>query len=47
MILAECCARAWRIAPTTLSHRASWPSTWPERRATGNVPIRSAIGFTP
>ena len=37
---AEGCARAWRIAPATLSHRASRPSPWPGRRAIGRVPIR-------
>ena len=42
MALAECCARARRIASTTLSQRGSRSSPWPERRATGNVPIRSA-----
>ena len=47
MTLAECCARAWRTAPATLSHRASRPSPWPERRATGNVTIRWGIGFVP
>ena len=47
MALAECCARARQVAPATLSHRASWSSTWLGRRATGNVPIRSAIGFVP
>ena len=42
MTLAECCARARQVAPATLSQRASRPRPWPERRATGNVPIRSA-----
>ena len=47
MILAECCARAWRIASTALSHVASRSSTRLGRRATGRVPIRWAIGFVP
>ena len=42
LTLAECCARARQIAPATLSPRARRSSTWPERPATGNVPIRSA-----
>ena len=47
MTLAECCARARQVVPATLSQRASRPSPWPERRATGNAPIRWAIGFVP
>ena len=43
--LAECYARARRIASSTLSHQASRSSTWLERCATGNVTIRSAVGF--
>ena len=42
LTLAECCARARQVAPATLSQRARRSSPWPERRATGNVPIRSA-----
>jgi hypothetical protein len=45
LTLAECYARARQIAPSTLSHRARGSSTWLERCATGNVTIRSAIGF--
>ena len=52
MALAECCARARRIAPATFSHRASRSSTWLERRATGNITIRlsdrfRAVAFQP
>ena len=47
MTLAECCARAWQVASTTLSQRGSRSSPWPERRATGNVTSRLAIGFVP
>ena len=45
LTLAECYARARRIAPSTLSQRAKRSSTWLERCATGNVTIRSAVGF--
>ena len=45
LALAECYARARKIAPSTLSHRATRSSTWLERCATGNVTIRSALGF--
>ena len=45
LTLAECYARARQIAPSTLSHRARRSSTWLERCATGNVTIRSAVGF--
>ena len=45
LTLAECYARARQIAPSTLSHRAKRSSTWLERCATGNVALRSAIGF--
>ena len=43
--LAERYARARQIAPSTLSHRAIRSSTWLDRCATGNVTLRSAIGF--
>ena len=45
LTLAECYARARQIAPSTLSHRARRSSTWLDRCATGNVTIRSAVGF--
>ena len=45
--LAEGCARARRIVPTTRSPRASRSSPWPERRATPRVPTRSVTGSTP
>ena len=38
MALAECCARARRIAPSTLSHRASRSSTWPDVSRDGQRP---------
>ena len=45
LTLAECYARARQIAPSTLSHCARRSSTWLYRCATGNVTIRSAVGF--
>ena len=45
LTLAECYARARQIAPSTLSHRARRSSTWLDRCATGNVTVRSVIGF--
>ena len=45
LTLAECYARARQIAPSTLSHRARRSSTWLDRCATGNVTVRSTIGF--
>ena len=45
LTLAECYARARRIAPSTLSLCASQSSSWLDRCATGNVTIRSAVAF--
>ena len=45
LTLAECYARARQIAPSTLSHSACRSSKWLERCATGNVTVRSVIGF--
>ena len=45
LTLAECYARARQIAPSTLSHRSRRSSTWLDRCATGNVTVRSVIGF--
>ena len=45
LTLAECYARARRIAPSTLSRCASQSSSWLDRCATGNVTIRSAVAF--
>ena len=45
LTVAECCARARQIVPSTLSHRARRSSTWLDRCATGNVTNRSTTGF--
>ena len=45
LTVTECGARARRIAPSTLSHRARRSSTWLDRCAAGNVAIRSTLGF--
>ena len=45
LTLAGSYSRARQIAPSTLSHRACGSSTWLDRCTTGNVTIRSAVGF--